>query len=532
MDGEPKTAMRRRDLLALIGTVAGSAAMYQAMTSLGFAAESAYKGPIRLDGDPRGASVLVLGAGLAGMTAALELRNAGYKVKVLEFNSRPGGRNWTLRGGDSFAELGGHSQTCEFEQGLYINPGPWRIPYHHRGLLDYCRRLNVALEPFIQLNHNALLHASNGFGGKPQRIREIKADFEGHVSELLAKVTQQGALDAAVTKEDKEILLAALKGWGALDSNYAYKSSLPGAAARGYATPPGGGQGAAPVAGAPIELSEILHARLWRYLQNFTAYDFQTTLFQPVGGMDAIGKAFARELGDIVQYNAKVTRIQQDGADVTVTYTDTGASGAIHQEKADWCVCTIPLSILSQIEVEVGAPMKAAIDAVPYIASVKIGLQFKRRFWEEDEAIYGGISYTDLPIGQIAYPNTGFNRHGRGVLLGAYVFGLPGAYELTALTPEERVTRAVEFGAQLHPQYRTEFENGVAVAWNRMPFTLGCAGYWTEAARAQHYENLCKIDGRIALAGEHASYLPAWQEGAVLSALDAVTRLHQRVIKS
>ena len=65
--------------------------------------------------------------------------------------------------------------------------------------------------------------------------------------------------------------------------------------------------------------------------------------------------------------------------------------------------------------------MKAAIDAVPYASAVKVGLQFRRRFWEEDEAIYGGISYTDLPIRQIAYPNTGFNRSGRGVLLGAYV---------------------------------------------------------------------------------------------------------------
>jgi len=530
MDGEPKTAMSRRDLLALVGTVAGSAAMYQAMTSLGFAAESGYKGPVKLEGDPKGTYVLILGAGLAGMTAALELRNAGYKVKVLEFNNRPGGRNWTLRGGDTFTELGGNNQTCEFEPGLYINPGPWRIPYHHRGLLDYCKRLNVALEPFIQLNHNALLHASNGFGGKPQRIREIKADFQGHVSELLAKVTQQGALDATVSKQDQEILLEAMKNWGALDSNYAYRSSLISAAVRGFAKEPGGGQGAAPLPGNPIELSEILQSRMWRYLRNFAAFDFQTTLFQPVGGMDAIGKAFARELGDLIHYDAKVTRIQQSGADVTVTYAD--ADAAVHQEKADWCICTIPLSILSQIEIDVGAPMKAAIDAVPYIASVKVGLQFKRRFWEEDEAIYGGISYTNLPIDQIAYPSTGFNHRGRGVLLGAYLFGLPNAYEFTALTPSERVARAVEFGAQIHPQYRSEFENGVAVAWNRMPFTLGCAGYWTEAARAQHYENLCQIDGRIALAGEHASYIPAWQEGAVLSALDAVTRLHQRVIKS
>src|SRR3984893_3555878 len=128
MHSESASAPSRRDLLSLIGAVAGSAAMVHAMTALGFASESGYKGPIKLEGDPKGASVLILGAGLAGLTAALELRKAGYKAQVLEFNSRPGGRNWTLRGGDSFIELGGASQTCEFEEGLYLNPGPWRLP--------------------------------------------------------------------------------------------------------------------------------------------------------------------------------------------------------------------------------------------------------------------------------------------------------------------------------------------------------------------------------------------------------------------
>src|ERR1700752_5198628 len=160
MQDEP-LKVRRRDLLSLVGAVAGSAAMYHAMTALGFASESRYQGPIRLEGDPKGASVLILGAGLAGMTAALELRKEGYKVEVLEFNSRPGGRNWTLRGGDHFTELGGATQACEFKQGLYFNPGPWRIPYHHHAVLDYCRRLGVVLEPFVQLNHNALLHGVN-----------------------------------------------------------------------------------------------------------------------------------------------------------------------------------------------------------------------------------------------------------------------------------------------------------------------------------------------------------------------------------
>jgi monoamine oxidase len=527
-----EAVVTRRDLLSLIGSVAGSAAMYHAMTSLGFAAESGFKGPIKLDGDPGGTSVLILGAGLAGMTAALELRNAGYKVQVLEFNSRPGGRNWSLRGGDSFTELGGATQTCEFEQGLYLNPGPWRIPYHHRALLDYCKRLNVTLEPFIQLNHNALLHSVNGFAGRPQRIRDIKTDFQGHVSELLAKATQQNKLDEAVSTEDKEILLQALRSWGALDKDYGYKASLISADFRGYAKDPGGGLGAAPVAGEPLNLSDILQSRLWRYLQSFALYQFQTTMFQPVGGMDMIGKAFAREVGDLITFDAKVTRIQQNDRGVSVSYVNSKTPGTPQLATADWCVCTIPLSVLSQIPIDVGSPMKAAIDAVPYAASVKIGLQFKRRFWEEDEAIYGGISYTDLPIRQISYPSTGFNRGGRGVLLGAYLFEGANAFEFTAMAPADRVALAVELGSRIHPQYKAEFENGIAVAWHRVPFTLGCAGNWTDEAREQHYDNLCQIDGRIVLAGEHASYIPAWQEGAILSSLDAISRLHQRVVRA
>ena len=137
--------MSRRQLLRMIGLAGGSAVMYQAMTSLGFAAESGFTGFPKLGSAPRGASVLVLGAGIAGMVAALELRDAGYQVQVLEYNDRPGGRVWTLRGGDRYAELGGATQDCGFAPGQYINPGPWRLPHHHHGILGYCRRLGVAL---------------------------------------------------------------------------------------------------------------------------------------------------------------------------------------------------------------------------------------------------------------------------------------------------------------------------------------------------------------------------------------------------
>ena len=131
----------------------------------------------------------------------------------------------------------------------------------------------------------------------------------------------------------------------------------------------------------------------------------------------------------------------------------------------------------------------------------------------------------------IGYPMSGQNAPGKGVLLGAYSWGT-NAYELTALAPQERVRLAVEFGARIHPAVpRLRIpENGVAVAWHRVPFANGCFAKWSDAARKKHYDDLCQVDGRIVLAGEHASRLPAWQEGAVLSALDAIGRLHRRAI--
>jgi monoamine oxidase len=116
-------------------------------------------------------------------------------------------------------------------------------------------------------------------------------------------------------------------------------------------------------------------------------YEFQSTIFQPVGGMDMIAKGFVREIGSLIRYNAKVAAIKQDDKHVTVTYVDARTGGAPMTATADWCLCTIPLSVLDQIDLDVGAPMMNAINAVPYEAAAKIGLQFKHRFWEEDEQL-------------------------------------------------------------------------------------------------------------------------------------------------
>jgi len=525
----PDRALSKRDFLRMVGAVAGASTMYGAMTSMGYAADSQFKGPLKLTGAPKGATVIVLGAGWAGLVSATELRRAGYNVQLVEYNKRIGGRAWTIRGGDSFTEMGGEVQNCHFDKGLYLNPGPWRIPYHHRAYFHYAKEFDIPLEPFIMVNYNAYVHSTDYFGGKPVRFREVQADYQGHIAELLSKCDTFGTLDQPMTAADHEMLRASLRDWGGLTKDYAYVAGRKSAERRGYEVNKGGGLMPDPVGGTPMPLEQILKSDVWRAITFGQTHQWQSSIFQPVGGMDVGPKAVGEHLKDVTTLNAKVTSIQQDAGGVTVTVVDSDTGTGARTLKADWCVCTLPTTVLNQIDIQVSPEMKAGFAALSYEAAVKTGLQFKRRFWEEDDHIYGGISFTDQKIHQIAYPNYGFNKGGKGVLLGTFASDVS-AFELGSMSGADRVRAAVEQGTHVHPQYPAEFEHGVSVAWHRAPFVMGCGAVWSPELRAAHYRNLCKIDGRIVLAGDHLSNLVTWQEGAILSALDTVERLHIKII--
>lgn len=340
-NAHPRKVPTRRQLLTRIGTLAGSAALYQAMTSLGHAQGTDFTSPPVLSGAKRGTRVLVLGAGLAGMLSAYELRKAGYHVQVLEFQNRAGGRNISLRGGDTVTELGGATQKVSFASGNYINPGPWRIPYHHQGLLHYCREFGVELEPFVELNHNSWLHSSTAFDGKPVRYREFAADFHGFTAELLGKAIEQHKLDDMVSVDEQEHVMTAMRQWGCLNSNLNWTKGIISSETRGYEKAPGGGINGAPVPSEPFARKDVMRSGLWTWLAFHERLDMQTTMFQPVGGMDMIGKGFNRQVHDLITLNCKVTSIHQDDKGVKVTYNDMSHGGAIREAEADYCVCTI-----------------------------------------------------------------------------------------------------------------------------------------------------------------------------------------------
>jgi monoamine oxidase len=172
--------------------------------------------------------------------------------------------------------------------------------------------------------------------------------------------------------------------------------------------------------------------------------------------------------------------------------------------------------VLKKIPANFDGPTTAAIASAMYGNSVKVASEYKRRFWEEDERIFGGISWTDMPIGQIIYPSHNFFSK-QGVLVNYTLGG--GGQRLAALAPDKRVESALEMNAQIHPQAKTEFKSGVTLSWANVPFNEGAFAIWEFTPNGEaSYQLLCKPQGRLYFAGEHASRVTAWMAGAIESA--------------
>jgi monoamine oxidase len=209
---------------------------------------------------------------------------------------------------------------------------------------------------------------------------------------------------------------------------------------------------------------------------------------------------------------------------VKVVYKD--AQGT-HELAADLCICTLPLPVLSNITHNFSSDVSRAIDFVPYIQTGKIGLQFKRRFWEEDEQIYGGITHTNNELTQIFYPSYDYLSQ-KGILIGYYNFNEK-AQRVGELTYAQREQLALQKGQLIHPQYPREFEQSFSVSWHKQPYSLGGWALYSPEERQTHYQALLKPEHNVYFAGEHTTYLTAWMAGAFESARSVVAAVHGRL---
>jgi monoamine oxidase len=526
----------RRGFVTRIAQAGGYGAAFMTMHSLGLLGlvESEQQKDFPLPPSTgRGTKVIILGAGIAGLAAAYEMRRAGFDCTVLEARDRPGGRNWTLRRGSKLVLNDGTTQTCTFDEGNYFNCGPARLPSVHETILGYCNELGVELEVEVNSSRRTLLQNDNVFGGKPVRQAQAINDTRGHVSELLAKCVRQGALDQAFTQDDHVLVMEFLKSYGALGENYEYN----GSSRSGDRQLPGAGD-QVEIAGAPLSFSELLKSQFCKSMLFEEVLDMQPTMFQPVGGMDRIAYAFAHSLGHVVRYNSPVTEIRKTTDGVRVSYR-VGESGPISSAEARYCICTMPLSILKTTPNDFAPRVKAAIEQVTFDSAYKVAWE-SRRFWEQDgDEIYGGISFlTTGLIPLVWYPSSKLMSQ-RGVLISGY--GMENWSDFGKL-PNYKAKVAASRAAveKLHPGKSKELEKPIYMCWGKVPYSLGSwvsrGPDYPASDNAPYYlgpyKELLVPDDRIYFAGDHCSHIIGWQEGAVLAAQRAITMIVSRISQS
>ena len=524
--GVSRMALTRRALLERIGAVGGAGAAYLAMEAMGLALPTpAGAENFQLpENSGNGRSVVILGAGIAGLVSAYELRRAGYHVTVLEARNRVGGRAWTVRGGDTIVQTGRPDQQATFDAGLYFNAGAARIPSTHRVILGYARQFGVKMETFVNVNRNA----GWDFGGKVQPERRMVNDMRGHLGELLAKAIDLHALDQHVSKDELAQVrrfLAPYAGVGA-DGKYTPDGSS------GYSVE-GGGYNQAPVPLPPLSSKELAPspAVVLPYLFEHI-WDMQATMLQPVGGMDRIAYAIYEQVKPVVRLETPVTAIRRVGSRVRIEH-EPGRE----MTEADYCICTLPLPVLERIPSDFSPAKKAAMKGVFYLPSVKLAFEAPR-FWEQEDFIFGGLGWTDRANENVIYPSNEFGA-AKGVLVGAYCAGWTNndnPQKFAAMSHEERIRVTRASIEALHPGKSSLLSKPATVAWGLTPWSEGVGAIWGNGPgdgsdRGAKYAELLKPEGPIVFAGEHLSYQGTWQEGAAMSAHEAM-KLVQAMAKA
>jgi len=507
-----ESLITRRDVLQTFGALGGSSLVMGAMDAWGLMGVSAAQRPA-LQGRGTGTRVLVLGAGISGLTVGYELGKLGYDYQVLEAREWVGGLCWTIKRGATHTEIGGERQVCDFDEGLYLNGGAWRLPNSDTGVIGYCEELGVPLEIFVDATDANYFYEENEelgpLSGRKVRLGEVKADLWGSTAELLTKAMDQGQVDAPLSTEDTERLVTFLVRAGYLDTeDHVYRPPT----SRGSQD--------------RHDLGALLQTGFGRRVRSlYAGTGGPAPVFQPIGGMMEIPLAFQRAMGDRVTVGVEVRSIRQTADGVRVVHRNT-RTGQEQEETADYCVCCLPMAVLQRLDVNLSTEMAEAVNESGHNGAAKIGLQMARRFWEQDEGIYGGHLWSrSLQVGEFSYPSNDYFSK-KGVLLGFYGNGRMAG--LSDQPIEARVGHVLTQVSKVHPQIREEFETAYAVWWDKIPYSLGAYG---RTPAPSLLAQLSKADGRIHIGCAGASQRPAWLEGGIRAAWRTVETLHERAMR-
>lgn len=519
-DQHVSNPVTRREFLNLIAATGGTAAVLGITGALGMIPSSATASVpelLRLSNQNR--KVVILGAGISGLTVAYELGKAGYDCTVLEGSHRAGGRIFTVRAGTLIDEIG-NPQYCEWddEPHMFFNAGAARIPSTHSNVLHYCKELGVNLELFINENKMAWIQDDAIMGGKPIRNAEFTTNVRGFMAELMSKAMTELELDQPFTDEEAGLVMNMIRAFGDLGPD----NRFTGSTRAGYAS---GNYVTHTVQKDMIDVRNLLRANATRQVISDNEGETGPMLMQPTGGMDRIPAGFTRQLEGKIKYRAFVLSTNLTDKGVTVEYRQDGQT---HSIEADYCFNCIPSHFMSGIQNNLPADYVQALKYIRRGTAYKGAFQAKERFWEK-QGIFGGISWTNQPIRQIWYPPHGIHK-AKGVVLAAYDYG--NGMPFTRMTQEQRIEAMIAQGEKVHPDYRQQVEKGVTIAWHRMNYMLGCSARWnveTPEEEAIFARLQGSVDGRYWCIGDQVSHHTAWMESAIQSAHVALADLDARV---
>ena len=440
--------------------------------------------------------VVVVGAGMAGLVAAYELQRAGHEVMVLEAQQRVGGRILTLRE--------------PFSHGLYAEAGAMRIPVGHQLTQAYVEKFGLQVAEFIKTSADAFVYLQ----GHKHFRHEVTRDPTCLGLNLATAMENQTVLQVweQFVSETAKKVEADETYWDELVDTYGDESLYSFLKRKQLTTE-------SIMALALLEAMEPVMGNSLLDLLQVEVHWQGSAMTYIVGGMDRLPNAFLPALQARILFGAELVALDYNVDSVTVHYKTSISLDTITADFA------IPALRFVDILKPFSYAKQMAIRQLHYSDAAKVLIQCRRRFWEEDDAIFGGVTMTDLPNRLVYYPDHG-RETGRGVLLGCYTYGEE-ANRWRSLPAEERVTQTLKYLTHIHPQITAEFETGISKVWGEDKFAGGAFAMFEAGQQTRLYEHMITPEGPIHFAGEQASLKHMWIEGAVESGLRAAQEIHE-----
>lgn len=431
-------------------------------------------------------TVTIIGAGLAGLSAAYDLHQAGWKVTVLEARNRVGGRVYSVR---------------NFSNGLVAEGGGEFIETTQTRMVALVKKFN------LKLAYSGSWQSQHGdwisFDGRSGPIMDSKSwgtDLEQEIENCWRALSRLGQFvpdpnQPHTSKEAARLDSQSAADWiQSLDVHPLAKIYFIQHIRSEYTT-------------EPERFSMLDLAR--------NAAMYYSELGRPpsmrvVGGNDQIAAAIAKMLPD-VRLNSPVTavHVNPDKISVSVEQNDSYLTF-----DSDFVILAVPLTTARLIEFNPPLPSahQKMVDEVSYGTVTKVMIEYRRRFW--DEIGWNGRLATDAPI-VYTWHATSHLVHEHGIIT-AYTGGANAA-RLSELSDEERMGLAVNEIEKLFPGSSDLVENTATVAWPNERYTRGAYMALAPGQVTSHWKTLQEPAGRLFFAGEHATPIQGYMEGAVES---------------